>query len=359
MSVKLFIIGVYFLVLMLACFLGYKRKNTHFLHGILIVLCLCLIVIAALRSDMWNDTRAYYMSFRYYIRSITEAPLVDYDTRYYADKGFMVLSAIVKALTTQRIIYFGVISAVTISMLYVDLRKYCLVPLMGLLIYVARFYMSRDLMQIRAGVAIVVVVYSIIYIERRELWKFLVCIFIAWSLHHSMIFALPVYFMRMININKKMIFISLAIAFAVAATLSAVIFSSVAEYSAEYEIGEAYTDKHSGYTTGLGLMNPMIYYQTFVLLAFTLMERRLKQTVPYYITLRDGYLYSTLALILLSPFLVLAGRISTILATLEILILPALPLGVSKKYRPFAIAGVAIVAFGFFYLNFSSAASRI
>lgn len=346
-------------LLMFACFFGYNQKSRPILRWLLVGACLALVYIATTRSDSWNDTKVYYQSFRFFIKPFIEKPTLDYNTHYYEDKGIMLISGLVKSFTTSRIIYFFTFSALTISILYADLRKYCMAPLLGLLIYVARFYMSRDMMQMRAALAIVIAVYSIRYVEKQELWKFLVCIFIAWTMHHSMLFALPLYFIRMIKINKKVIFISLGVAFVVAATMSAVIFSSIADYSAQYEIGETYTMKRSQYTTGLGLMNPMIYYQTFVLLAFTLLERRLRPTVPYYDTLRDGYLYSTLVLIVLCPFLVLSARISTIFATFEMFILPALPFGVPKKYSVFAIAGVAIVAFGFFYLNLTSVESKI
>lgn len=352
MSTELVIVGAYLVLLAFSCVFGYDRKSRPILQWVLVGACLTLVYIATTRSDAWNDTKAYYQSFRFFIRPFLEDQSLDYSTHYYGDKGIMLISGLVKSFTKSRLIYFFTFSALTISMLYADLRKYCMVPLLGLLIYVARFYMSRDMMQMRAALAIVIAIYSIRYVERQELWKFLGCIFIAWTMHHSMLFALPLYFLRMIKINKKMIFILLGVAFVVAATMSAFIFSSIADYSAQNEIGETYTMKQSQFTTGKGLLNPMIYYQTFVLLAFTLLEQRLRLVVPYYDTLRDGYLYSTLVLIVLCPFLVLSARISTIFATFEIFILPALPFGVSKKMRVFAIIGVAIVAFGFFYLNF-------
>lgn len=57
---------------------------------------------------------------------------------------------------------------------------------------------------------------------------------------------------------------------------------------------------YSQYTAGYGLSNPVIYYQTMILMAFMFRERKLCNAIPYYFTIRNGYLYSTTILILLT-----------------------------------------------------------
>ncbi|MBQ3827337.1 MAG: hypothetical protein II812_04230, partial [Prevotella sp.] len=57
-------------------------------------------------------------------------------------------------------------------------------------------------------------------------------------------------------------------------------------------------------------------------LLLTFSEGRVRNQTPHYITLRNGYLYSTTWLILLSEFHVLSARGSTITATYECFFLP-------------------------------------
>jgi hypothetical protein len=99
-----------------------------------------------------------------------------------------------------------------------------------------------------------------------------------------------------------------------------------------------YSDKYTTSSNtklirGQGLANPMIYFQTLILIVFVQMEEKLKKLTPYYYLLRDGYLYSTSALIILCSYNVICGRVSTPFATLEIFIIPLIMQGFQQKSR--------------------------
>ena len=84
---------------------------------------------------------------------------------------------------------------------------------------------------------------------------------------------------------------------------------------------EAYT-QHDYVSQALGLSNPMIYWQIFILGLFMIREKDISQQTPYYKLLRSGYFYSTLILILFCNYNALSGRTSTLFATFEIFIIP-------------------------------------
>lgn len=203
-------------------------------------------------------------------------------------------------------------------------------------------------------------IYALQYIERKELKKFLLVIAFAQTLHRSALLALPMYWLyNNVVWTKRRILIAVSAAFLTANLFSQSIVARVTELTLRYGIGTTYTNEDSGYTVGKGLANPMIYFQTFVLLLFTLNERRLRRTVPHYDLLRAAYLFSTLILITLSSFSTLSGRTSTIYATLEMCIIPTFVLIVPRRMRWVGYLLVGACALAIFTLNWKSASVNL
>ena len=158
----------------------------------------------------------------------------------------------------------------------------------------------------------------------------------------------------MINIKKKHIVWGVIISYILAMFFTPVIRSFVADSASDIQGAENYTQK--GYTyksAGLGLRNPMVYYQTAILLIFTFLEERLKNVSVHYYTLRNGYFYSTCWLITLSSYAILSGRGSTILATYEILIVPMFTYLFNRRNRTVGYLAIGVFALFWFYMNLS------
>ncbi len=332
---------------------SFKRYRNVFLTIFGIVLIFC----TGLRSFQWNDTSVYAQSFQYYTNDLSNYSILDTGSGY-SEKGFYFLSSVIKTFTSSYTIYFLIIAALTFYFLNSSLRTYCIYPLIGLCVYISRFILTRNMMQIRAALAIVVVVWALRYIDEKKLKFFLLSIVIAMSLHISAIIALPLYWLNKIKITPQFILYSIIGAFVCVMGGASVLMGKVQEISMMYNVATSYTSESSSYTMGMGLSNPMIYYQTLLLLLFTLLQERLSQVVPYYTVVRDGYFYSTLLLIILSPFGVLAGRTSTIYATFEIFIIPSLIFAFSPKYRFIGFMGVGVILSALFYLNYMSVVSN-
>lgn len=331
-------------------FAGNNKKAQMLL---LSVSCIVLTFVAGFRSLDFPDTRHYIDSFIFYTNNLWTYSIWDVPDGY-SDKGFYFLSAVIKTFTSDYRIYLIIISILTFIFLYKSLKEYSILPLIGLLVYVSRFFIARNMMQIRAALAIVIVVYSIKYISRQDLKRFLLWMLWGTSIHLSMILAIPLYWINKIQIDTKKTVISLAAAFAIAFFAAPLVRSQVEAWSIQYGIAQTYTVSNATeFTEGLGLLNPMIYYQTALLLFFTFYERKIKNKTQYYTIIRSGYLYSTLMLILFSSFATLSGRTSTIFATFEIFIIPALIKVFPWKWRFFAycICGCCLTII--FYMNAS------
>ena len=326
-----------------------EATRTH-RHSVLALACFVLTFIVGFRSFEWPDTEIYAYAFQHYTNTLFQYSMMD-DPYGYVEEGFYFLSSIIRTFTTDYTLYFLFISAITFFFIYKSLRTYCVYPLIGLCVYISRFLLSRNMMQIRAALAIVVIVYALRYVAKHNFKKYFIYIVIGSLLHHSILLALPFYWFNKIPFSRKTICLAIAGAFVVAALFSPLITDKIAAFSEAYDVATSYTDDTSSYTAGKGLSNPMIYFQSFILLVYTFLERRLANVAPYYKTIRNGYLYSTIILILMSSFAVLSGRTSTIFATLEIFMIPAFFAAFELKDKLAVCLGIGVVIVGFFYLN--------
>lgn len=315
--------------------------------------CFLLILIAGLRSYEWPDTQVYIISYRNYTNTLSNFSFSDTPLGY-TEKGFYLLTSILKTIYNNETFYLLGISLITMGLIGKSLDKYSVFPLIGMMIYIARFFPARNMMQIRAALAIAVLMFVISCIYKKQLKQFLLLVFLASTLHFSAILALPFYWLDKLKLNRKKIFLYLIAAFVVSIFFSVTIKDYVTALSAAYEVGEAYTKESSSYTEGLGLLNPMIYYQVGILVFYTLFEKRITYSQKFYYILRNGYFLSTIILIVFSSFGTLSGRTSTILATLEIFIVPQFILAFSKHYKWLPQVGIGAIYTVIFYLNWNN-----
>lgn len=333
-------------------------RDLRFKAGCLIILILILNFIVGLRSFDWPDTGNYLSAFKSMSSDISSKNnLLSYalNKAYYGygEGGFVLITKLIKIITCDAHIYFLVISSLTFLILYKFLSRYGLYPIIGIYIYIGRFMIFRNMAQIRAALALTIILLAFRYAHSRNFFKYSLIIVIASSFHISALIALPFYFINTYRFSTRQIMIYLGVA-ALFALFCQTILTGVVQYiSAQYGIGQAYVGGTSKYTAGLGLLNPVIYYQSAILLLYSYFSPKLENKVKYYNTIKNGYFMSTLLLISLSPFLVLSGRLSTIFATLEICILPSFIMASSRKRREITILIIGILCAVFLFVNLS------
>lgn len=341
---------VAFLLFYLFCY--YIEENQkEYRNFVLFFFCSTLSIIGGCRSLDWDDTATYADSFKY-TSTISEFSASDTPYYGYDEVGFYFLSSLIRTFTSNCTIYFIVISSITFILIYKSLRRYCIYPLLGLCVYIARFFLSRNMMQIRAALAIIIIMLAIRWIEGKNLKKYVLYVLAGTLLHHTVIVALPLYWLNKIRYSNKSMFFIIAISFLITAFLSPLYINLLSAFVGEYmTMYIDYVMEGNFNATGMGLTNPMIYYQLVIFLVYVLREHSLKNLVSYYYTIRNGYLYSIVLLILLSPLLVLSGRLSTIFSTLEIFIVPALFIGVNPRTRFMMVLCTGVTLACVFYLN--------
>lgn len=329
--------------------LNYKRQNQ-----LLLVICVILAIGAGCRNMIWPDTMVYVMGFNDHTSSIWEYNFNDHPFGY-SEKGFYFIGVIVKTFTSDATIYLLAVSFLTFFFLFLDFKKYALYPFLGMCAYLARFFTGRNLIQIRAGLAYAIIILGIRYITKRDWKRYFAIVFVAYWFHRSAIIAVPLYFISYINFKKWHVVLVTAIAFIIGGFFSGLLQNYIVDTSQDLDIATTYT-QGAYIERALGLKNPMIYFQTFLLFAFTFYEKRLKRVVPHYFTIRTAYMYSTFILIAFSMFTALSGRTSSMFATLEFVIIPSLIYMFDKRNRWLAYIAMGIALSVIMYMNIAGRA---
>lgn len=334
-------------ILVISYFESWLKSRDALLLGIVMS---AFVLSVGLRGTLGTDTMNYIYSWHHTPTLLNFNSSVYYFLCYH-ELGFFFISMLLKTIYNNVDFYFVIISLLTSIFLFKSIREYAYYPLLSLLLYCARFLLLRDINQIRAALAIAIVIYAIKFIENRKFKKYLLYTFLAVSIHTSTVITLPLFFIKKLNLNKKHIAYIIIAAFAVSLALSPFIEGYVRDLTIKFALAESYTTskEHIG---DVGLKNFMIYYQIIVLFAYTYFEDSLNQYKYYYI-FRNLYLFSTVLMIVLSDFLVMSSRLATIYTTLEIFIIPLIFQAITSRYRmkPLHWVFVAMIACSIFYMN--------
>lgn len=343
-----FFFVVYFIIAI--AYIGAPKKDTRY---ILVLSCFVVAILTGLRDPgRWSDASGYMANFLYHTNTLFTFSFMDRPYGF-TEFGFHFLGIIVKTFTVNGTIYFLFISFLTFLFIYLSLEKYGFYPLIGLAVYMGRFLIGRNFCQIRAGMAIAIIIYGTQYITKQKLWKFLLVVLIAYQFHHSAILAIPVYFMNKVKIKHWHIYVGIGIAFIAAAFFGGAIKTFVQGSGYINDMASSYVKEDSEKAFSQTLANPMIYYQVIILFVFTCLEDKLKKITEHYYTIRNAYFISCVLLIVLVQYAVLAARTSTIFATYEVIMIPMLVMLFKKKDRAFPVLIIGIVSTVFFYLNYN------
>jgi hypothetical protein len=300
------------------------------------------IFFIGFRGKTGTDTFTYMRSFN--DRTGTISNWKYQDNTGYKEQGFYYLSVLLKSIFDNASFYFFIISCMTMFPLLKSIRAYCVYPILGFSVYFARFLFFRDMNQIRAALAIAIVIYALRYLIKNKPHKYIIIVLITMTLHRSMVLALFFLFLYKMKISFRICFLILI--------LSAMIGIKVGDILKPVLIltNVGVFSTYVG-TENLGIHNPVIYYQGLFCLAFFYFERRLSTIQPGYYILRNAYLFSTVILLLTCGLGEIGGRMATLFATCEIFIIPSLVYVVRPRIIGYIIMGLIIGML--FYLNYN------
>lgn len=105
------------------------------------------------------------------------------------------------------------LATISITLLYKTFTKYSTFPALSFLFYFMAIYFYSDAGQMRQALGTAFCVYSIKYIINRNLWKYLICMFLALGMHKTAIIFLPAFWIVLLplNANRWMVLLVFAI----------------------------------------------------------------------------------------------------------------------------------------------------
>ena len=317
-------------------------------------LMLSLVLLTGLIGlrDGWPDQIVYQVAFE-------RAPrpwvfITQWVESYgYTETGYLFLASLVKCIFDSSLFYFLSMGGLSMYLLYKGLTKYCAIPLLGLCDYMGRFLLNRDFTQMRSSLAILLIILAIKFIYDRKLVAYMLVLLLAYQFHHLALLGVPLYFLYKIRLSNMSIVVGLLVAMVLSQVMGGSISDVVDSYSQDLNYDTYVQDEYV--EEALGLRNPMIYFQIAILLMYTFMEKRVAPKSQYYHFFRWAYFYSTLILILFCNYTALSGRTSTVFATCEMFMLPAIAMGLKKRHRTLFYIGTGLVLTYFFWSKYRSA----
>lgn len=314
----------------------------------------CVLVIGLRNPAYWIDTWAYVESFKF-TKTLASFSFND-SYLAYSEKGYYLLCVIIKTFSSQTYVYLTVVGALSMTFLFKSLRQYCILPVLGLCIYIARYMLARDMNQMRAGLAISIVMaftYLLATGNKKDEIKYVLMCWLVSFLHTSILAAIPIVLMNYVHIKKKWIYIGIAVSFFVSAVFSNQIMDFISQSDIIQDMATDYVDKEGDNDKAYAadLTNPMIYYQCIILFLFTYFEEKLAPLSKYYYVFRNGYFMSTVVLIVLCQYAILSARVSTIFATFEIFMIPMIFTALPPAYRKAAYVALLVPLVVFFNYN--------
>lgn len=243
-----------------------------------------------------------------------------------AERGYLFLSFLFKSMGLNYPTFILFFSFFSIGLLFYYLYRNVPYPSIILLYYFARFYLPRDMGQIRGSIASIILLYAIPYIEKRDFIKFFLIVLAA-SLFHisSLIFLIGyifVVYMQEYSRKKSGLFLLIGLLIGIVANIPRLyIWLIPGRYMAYFTSPE--------YTNGSWLKNPVLWMQLLIFFA-ALYFTSIKDT-PQYKTYFSLYLLSSFILIAGGNLATIGGRMSAPFTTQEIFVAPYLLLNFTRN----------------------------
>lgn len=280
-----------------------------------------LLSLITFRGDIGNDTEIYRDYF--YDSADTLKELASNFTQSRHEPGYLTVEFVNKKIINNHIFHFFIIGLLSMFFLFKSLREYTPYFYSGLTLYFLRFFFLRDLNQIRAGVALAIVLYSIKYISNRKAIPFYVCTLLAATFHKTALLLIPFYYINNYLTKKSfshtklvtILFLSFCFSFIQIKKVIGVLIIKYVPSAASYI---------KGYLSESGnVFSLIVLYQIILFFIFLLLEKKLIIQQVHYYTIRNMLLTSLVLLFIFNDFAILSSRLSTIFATVEILVLPS------------------------------------
>ncbi len=181
--------------IMIPLIMAFAKKSRSW--AIAMAVCVLMICIAGLRHG-YIDTRAYRHGFEDLDPSVIFSEEFFRDEEYddYKDKGFAVLSALIKLITTDSQVFLFIMSAITVGFLFWGIVNNVSNIEMGIFLFVATGLYIDTMNGIRQClVAAILFFFLPRFIKEKAFIKYAALVLLLSTIHMSAILFIPLYFL--------------------------------------------------------------------------------------------------------------------------------------------------------------------
>lgn len=165
-----------------------------------------------------------------------------------------------------------VMAILAVSLKFTSIYNNVEFPALAALFYFMPVMFFEDSGQMRQGLGIAVSVFSFKYIKERNLWMFLLCMYIALGFHKTSIVFIPAYWLAKIPLNKTRIFWILIVSLLISPLELYKLGGSLFENVTPQDVGGAYTgylnDRYYGSEVDTGLNDIVKLFWIIILIRY-------------------------------------------------------------------------------------------
>lgn len=282
-------------------------------HKYIWLYVLVLSLIAAFRPDTMPDYENYHDFFVYQSSERTEI-------------GFTYYVQFFKSIISSPIFIFWAVAILSIGLKITAINALSPFFWGSMLVFVSRFFVLHDMIQIRAAVASGLILWSTKYLYNRDIKRFAVIVVLATLFHTSALAIIPFWFLNPKHINTKLYLLLIPLAYILA--LGGVTFGRFVELipidrvQQGWRMYELAMEHDIG--TSINIFNISQLFRCACAIILIWYIGRLKTYVPQAIIWLKIYVVALVVLIMFSDIPVLAFRLNELLQVVEILLIPSI-----------------------------------
>lgn len=315
----LFYLSVFSLLLILATAeITLKNKKISVITGGL------LTIVAGLRFYTGYDFNSY-KNFYSEMNSFSDV----FNGSIDAEPGFLFLNFLFKSLGFNFYFFILFFSIISILLLGNFAYRFTPYPSLVLVYYYARYFLVRDMGQMRSALACIILLYAIPYIIRKKPIHFLIIVFIA-SLFHITALSFIIayifsYIFKDLTLKNVISLLCISLFIGVLVQIPDLYTWAVPERYIAYFTSPSYTN-------GQWILNPILWMQLILFIGTSIFVRPTNELEKSKLSeILKVYFMASLILVAAGTLGTVGGRLSTLYATSEIFIVPILFANLGKN----------------------------
>lgn len=247
------------------------------------------------------------------------------------EPAFVFISYILHMVSSNSIYLFVLFAFLGVSLKFVAIKQLTELWFLSIVIYCSYLFVLHEITQIRAGVASAFLLLCVKPIYEKDLKRFLLFSFLAFSFHYSAIVFFPLWFLGH-NPQKKWLFVSIPLGYlAYFLHLNIIYTLPIPGIEEKIELYIKVKELKGDIWDAINVFNPLILARItffyFMLWKYNLIILHNK----YFTILIKIYCFSIMSIFLFSVLPVVAFRISELLSSIEIILIPLLFYSIKER----------------------------